>query len=276
MGRFLCRTAGTLALTATFAFGYTMDVTGPSDYVGEFTITGGGHSVSGYGGAFGSQLVPGNSIPSNTPKQMMFCVDFSNDITIPSGNIGVNLSTVTNGSSLADARFGLLGPSDFESVKVVDSGIDGTAKGILDAATALQRYQMAAYLVTNYSFFSAGVPSTDHTYSDNTNLGIQAAIWAILDPTGSNFAPPTISPQGDLTTWLDNAATWLNGGEPNSGFLANFRIVSDASIAGLSDPTRLNTGVQEFLTVVPEPGFFPLLAIALGLLFWRFRRAQRA
>jgi len=271
------------ALTASLASAYpvsgTLSVLGPSDFVGPFTIqnASGTSSESGYGGGFKSNLTTGLT----TTTALMFCVDFSNDVSIPDTNVGVNISTLVDNSNISDTRFGST-PLTFRSITYGNTTLanqlavdDPSAVTILNGASALQRYQMAAYLVSNYSFINNPLPTSNNYYGgagDQKDLGIQSAIWTILDAQGENYVPPTGSQDGAIETWLINAANWLQSGDKS--ILSKFEIVSDSRIAGSNNP--LNTGIQEFLTMapttVPEPSFYGALAFGLGALLWRVRR----
>lgn len=288
----LVRAAAVAALATGIASAYplggTLSVLGPSDFVGLFTISpsGGGSSVSGYGGGFTSTL--------NGSTAMMFCVDFSNDVSIPDSNVKVNISTVTNGSNLTDTRFGNV-PTDpvsgstvtytyWRPVSAVDSSLSSADQLTIDKASALQRYQMAAYLVSNYSFYSKPLPTGNVYNSGADDLGIQSAIWAIMDAQGEAYSAPTGTQDGSVDKWLHNAAVWLNSG--SKSLLSNFEIVSDACIptdVGCSHDSSspLNRGIQEFLvdappSAVPEPSFYGALAFGLGALVWRSRRERKA
>ena len=247
-------TAGAmLGLTASSAFAYsTLHVIGPSDFVGPFTIRGPvAPPVSGYGGGFKSTL--------DGSVQMMFCVDFANDVSIPS-TTSVDVSSFSN---LSNTRFGATPAPTF----------------IYGSYSALERYEMAAFLVTQYSFFGSPLPSSNAFFGDTNNRGVQSAIWTLLDATGENYNAPSGSQTGNVGTWLTTADSWLHGASDKS-FLSNFRIVSDASFASLGYPGRLNVGIQEFLTYsTPEASYSGFLAFGLlGLILfaWRQRRVRAA
>jgi len=286
MKRAVLKSGMLLGITASVAFAYpTLNMVGPSDLVGLYTLTNtaGTETESGYGGGFTATL--------NGNTAMMFCVDFGNDVSIPQGPISVNTTPLTS-SDFSDTRFddsATYNPSSAGFVPI-NSIAYTKATGTLSIADAdylnnasyIQRYQMAAYLVSNYTFLVNGQPvppTSDVVYGDSTNVGIQSAIWTLLDPLGSNWQPPPTSQDGAVGTWLTNAATWLQSGT-DTAFLSNWEIVSDASIAGTTDPTRVNTGIQEFLTytpaAVPEPSFYGILGFALVGLVWRARRARAA
>jgi hypothetical protein len=221
----------------------------------------------------------GNITASNQNYiQMLYCVDFSNDVTIPDWNIGVNLTPIAAGTQFQDdTRFG-----DVTSWRPVqdylpasDPSLSSSVITTINNATALERYQMAAYLVSNYAFFNNALPTSTEVYSDATDRGIQSAIWAILDPTSDLYVSPTsLSDSGNINYWLTKAAQWLPTANTKAGeqLLGRFVIVSDAKIAGSSNPTQV--GIQEFITLVPEPGFYGVVGVGLAGLLWMARRKR--
>jgi MYXO-CTERM domain-containing protein len=275
----LFKSAAILSLTAAFAFAYpdagSMVVSGPSDYVGSYTISNGSQSFSGYGGGYLGTVT--DSVTNRSTTQLLFCNDFSNDISVPSGQIAVYISQLTGGSDITKTRFGNVS-GNFRAIDVSLTTTQATALSTntetgLNGATALQRYQMAAYLVTQYAFLGDH-PAANSVHSDNVSRGIQEAIWTLLDANGETFAPPLESVQagqtGNVTTYLTAAANWLQSGDRS--FLNQFSVVTDASMHSL------NTGVQELLlyTPVPEPGYDALLGLGLLGLGWTARRRRHA
>jgi hypothetical protein len=276
----LLKSAAILALTATAAFAYpdagTMVVSGPSDLVGSYTLSNGSQSFSGYGGGYLGTVT--DSVTNRSTTQLLFCNDFSNDISVPSGQIAVNISQLTDGSDITKTRFGNIAVGNFQAINISLTStqivaLSANTQNALNDATALQRYQMAAYLVTLYSFLGDH-PAANSVHSDSVSRGIQDAIWTLLDAKGETFTPPSESLQagqtGAVTTYLTAAANWLQNGDRS--FLTQFSIVTDASMRSL------NTGVQELLqyTPVPEPGYGALLGLALLGLGWTARRRRRA
>ncbi|HLI83356.1 MAG TPA: hypothetical protein VKV17_05530 [Bryobacteraceae bacterium] len=269
--------------SAAYLSADTVELTGHGDFVGTFTISSAPNqnepALTGYGGGFSAEII-GNS-PSQSYLTTVFCVDFSNDVSLPSSH-SVNLTPIAAGTQFTDdTRFGAV--TAWRPVEdylpgglTLSAGVQNT----IDNATALERYEMAAYLVSNYTFFGQAPPQSDNYYGDATNRGIQSAIWAILDPTSDLYLPPSsLSDSGDITLWLTNAANWLaNDSSTAAGqqLLSRFRVVSDAQIAGSANPTQV--GIQEFLTVqpVPEPGFYAVLAPGLAVVWWTARRKRRA
>ena len=196
----------------------------------------------------------------------IFCVDFANTIIVPHNMYSANLSTITSGSDLSLTRFG--GNTSWRTITIADDGTDGGSddaadSAILNAAGALARYQMAAYLVSQYNL-GAG--------NNAANNGIQSAIWAILDPSSFALAPVTADP----SEALESAAGWFSSttAAARDAFLANYRVVSDATMTHCGAPgTPLCLGFQEQITTVPEPRNVAwVLMGVLGLCAIAFRR----
>ena len=278
------RTLAILLVAASSLLAYPTQgqlfLTGAADYVGPFTLNTPGGTETGNAGGFVGYVT--NVQP---PISELFCDDFLNALPQPpTGPDLVNVSSLgdaVNGvpGALADTRFG--GVTSWNPVQGPDPGVstantlpgNTSVKSVINGATALQRYEMVAFLITQYSFFSTPdttLPATFH--HDSSNEGIQAAIWAILNPVGGNFAPPNTAQDPGMDTWLTNAATWLVTPSSDKSFLSRVMIVTDAQVAGLTGNTRLNTGIQELMYVVPEPSFYALVAVGLGLLVWRRKR----
>jgi hypothetical protein len=269
-----------------------LTVTGPSDFVGAYTISGNNQStVTGYGGAFQGTIL--TSMPSQTYTEMLFCDDFSNDVSIPSQMIQVDITSLDAGVDfLNQTRFGAVTSwRPIQDSLPTSETLSQTVQNTINGATSLQRYEMAAYLMSNYSFFDSGPPTSDNYYSDPNDAGIQSAIWDILNPSSDLYFPPTDAGQdGNVTTWLTNAASWLPtaNSAANRALLSDFQIVSDVAILQASGGQKTQVGIQEFLIAqtgqsnivivqssVPEPGVYGVLSVSLGFLFWAVRRERQ-
>lgn len=121
--------------------------------------------------------------------------------------------------------------------------------------TALQRYMMASWLITQYAPYFADWSSSVNRYQAQ---GIQSAIWTLLEPRGA----PTAPNGGNRNYWLQAVTTAIqqpDHDDPADSFYRYFRIVSPAG------PTALRP--QEFIVVVtPEPASLLMLGGVLGLL----------
>ncbi|PWU08930.1 MAG: hypothetical protein C5B51_07085 [Terriglobia bacterium] len=277
----LFKSALLLAAAGSLAFAYpdsgTMTVTGPSDFVGTFVLNNGTQSFSGYGGGYTGTVVDTVTNQSNT--QLLFCNDFSNDISIPSGPMAVKISALTNSSDISQTRFGKYAVNGYRGINVPLSSsqittLSTNTETILNGASTLERYQMAAYLVSQYAFLGDH-PAGNIVHGDSESRGIQEAIWTLLDAKGLVFTPPSDASQGgqtgNVTTYLTAAANWLQNGDRS--FLSRFFVITDASMQGL------NSGVQELLMytpAVPEPRFGVILGAGLLALLWKVRRYRRA
>jgi hypothetical protein len=286
------KSAATLLLIAGLAWSgpgsNDLTLTGPSDFVGAYTISGNSQpTVTGYGGAFQGTIF--TSMPSQTYAAMLFCDDFSNDVSIPSQMVQVDITSIAAGVDfLNQTRFGAV-TSWRPILNSLPTGetLNQSVQNTIDNSSSLQRYEMAAYLISNYSFFNSGLPGSDNYYSDSNNTGIQSAIWDILNPSSDLYLPPADSGQdGNVTTWLTNAANWLPtaGSSANQALLNGFRVISDVAISQTSGSQQTQVGIQEFLTfqggsaqvqAVPEPGVYGVLSVSLGLIYWAIRRERR-
>jgi hypothetical protein len=202
-----------------------------------------------------------------------FCDNFNNEIDVPHTGYSAYLSTLTDGSDLGHTRFG--SNSSWHTVTINDGDSNDAADAaIINGASALGRYQMAAFLVSEYQTKQG---------SNATNNGIQAAIWDIFDPSGSPAAPT----YADATQALEQAAEWYANPNANRSFLADFLIVSDSTMTWNGAGNPLAGGFQEQLTLldpVPEPrtlawmliGLFSILAGPRRLAFVTKPRLARS
>jgi hypothetical protein len=207
--------------------------------------------LAGGGGGSAAQLDKSMNIE-------IFCVDFANEIIVPQNNYSANLTSLTSGGfTPATTRFG--SNTSWRTVTISDDATDGGSddaadSAIINAASALDRYQMAAYLVSQYNR-----PAGSNLF----NNGIQTAIWEILSP-GSYIAPPL---SANPSAALEQAAVWYSttSGAARDSYLANYRIVSDSTMTACGPV--LCGGFQEQITVVPEPKYIGLLLMGLFALF---------
>ncbi len=118
---------------------------------------------------------------------------------------------------------------------------------------SLQNYRMAAWLTTQF----ATAPSTQ--WGD-----IHATIWQLMTPSSPNVHPNSI--------WLAAAQNfYLTNTNPH--FYDRFQILSDVNLSRPNAQGIRQGGVQEFITVTPEPGTLLLLGTGLaGLLFIGYKR----
>jgi len=234
-----------LTFSATAAFGSTLFITGFTENVSD-------------GGQFLANL--GNPAQSF----YIYCVDFQNEETSPEQ---VNISTpntstpdvASNFDGLANTRYGAVPTSAFT--------YDGTGPGALNSA---QRYVMAAWLTTQYSFTGGTVTTADDE--------IQNAIWTLLNTTGSTSG----FPYGDALgtgTYLTQAYNFVTT-TPNAALL---QFESQIKIFTSTNTVTYNgsdwnpvSGNQEMITVnsTPEPATLAMMGaglLALGLIRKRIK-----
>ncbi len=226
--------------------------------VNTLDTTGYNFKLNGGGGGASATL-------NNTQSIEIFCVDFANDIYVPQDNYSAYVTGLTStNSDMGVTRFG-----DVTNWTPISNTV--TDASVINTATDLGRYQMAAYLVSTYNIAGGNSPA---------NNGIQQAIWDILDPKGGGFAPFG----GSTTdTELTAAASWYSSTTTAARdlYLANYRIVSDTTMKYCSGSSGLLCGgFQEQITVVPEPRHLAMLLTGLLLLgsavYRRLVRASRS
>jgi hypothetical protein len=247
----------------------------------------------GDGGAFEANV--GGALGSTSgPLVTLWCVDSQEDITsgtsytanivtladVETSSTPVRYSGVTSGAANINATDQNPGTWDYD----ISSGSPLVATGTYtDYSTALERYELAAFLITQY------LPSsTNPGPSDNaTDLAIQRAIWEIMANDNAPEAALT-SPTGpdDLalgsgdissgvpagyTNWIAYAEAQLSA-NPNLINLNQWAVVS-----GRYNGTTLNSNVQTFLVqLAPEPAYFAALGIGLAGLALAARRRRGA
>jgi PEP-CTERM motif len=224
---------GLLWLTCTVAFADTLFFTGQPENVDQ-------------GGQFTAFLA---SNPSQT--LLTYCVDDLNEVSIttPPAGYSVNLVDLANNSQVfTDTRYGQTPAASFSTNLVTVPSVIGTAQ---------DRYAMAAWLITQYSFNSGNAAAN--------NSEIQNAIWTLLNAT----AAPLPDSDG-IGTYVMQAESWIVG-EMATNKLTAFEntvvIYSPTAVVGVADPARYTVGNQEMIgfTSAPEPATLAMLGA--GLLF---------
>jgi hypothetical protein len=199
---------------------------------------------------------------NNTADQFYtYCVDSIN-VAYQNTAYAVNVVNLSNSAMVvADTRYGQTAAGSFTYAVTVDNvpPASGTS-----AATAQERYAMAAYLIEQYVF---PVNSAD----SNTDDEIQNAVWTLLDATGKAFSTCATLSTTACTTATDAeisaATTWINNAI-TAGTLTAFEntvvVYSATSIAGTADPARYSTGNQEMIGFnTPEPATLAMLGLGL-------------
>lgn len=205
-----------------------------------------------------------------------YCIDAQNSVYIPSTVYEANLTPITTGADLSNTRYGRdesqwTGggdpglPIDFRTTTFAVSGTDSLTP------TALERYQMEAWLVSEY----AVLPSSDRA-------AIQDAIWQVTDvipPAGEqgNYLTPP-DPGGakgaEIANLVSDAADFVKY-QGTDAFYSQFEIITNAGPLYLEgqDPA------QELMayTPTPEPASFAgAIAVLGGVLAWMRRKRARA
>jgi hypothetical protein len=190
----------------------------------------------------------------------IYCVDYRNHVNLPD-HFMVNASTLDD---LSDTRYGTTVQAAFS----LQAAPGGTNLG--DAGN---RYLLAGWLITQY----------DSNWQGSRDIGIQNAIWSMLDVAGANHTA------GDESTWLQNATFWESHAtsEQIATMASEITILTSNSVAHLTGDNRYSNGKQEMITIgqpkelvplaqiteTPEPSSAILLGtILLGVaLVWRRR-----
>lgn len=253
---------GVALLAGNQAFGayfYELSTTGPERLA---TYNGGGQ--------FRGSLYEGTTLIGTFASQ---CVDFLN-VFPPNTPYQVSVSTLT-AAGMANTRWGSWDGSDGGTTAGESTDFDTAwSSARLDNAagityTALQRYMMAAWLMTQMQMYTASPTATTNA---NRNA-IQDVIWELLNPqpSGGTYtsSPPLYngSAANDALVhdwWTAARTTGLAQGD---GFYSQFRIITE-------NPINNNDGVyQEQIIRVPEPVDITL-ALALIAVFWLVRRRR--
>ncbi len=205
---------------------------------------------------------------------IVWCVDAEEDIKFPTSYHGdiVQLSTLVANS--ADVRYGSVTGATWQNSLPGDND-------------ALARFEMAAYLVSQYGNFPSG-PSS----SNAMNQEIQTAIWEIMwnssvNPQGGiTYAKIAKAPSGIPQATFDAAIN-----DPTTGYIAlakqcidnlatcafnpaNYAVVSGAvKSSGALKPTGYQTYIVQ---LTPEPASIALLGVVGAWVFFARRRLRKA
>jgi hypothetical protein len=164
-------------------------------------------------------------------------------------------------------------------------GLDNThfTNGLGGTYSAPARYEMEAYLISQYDGFSTGLISGETLTQD----AIQEAIWAIMNNDTHpgvgyhdiNGAISSVTPNTEDGYWIYQA-TQNYAGVNLEGWAAVTWVV-DASTGTIGVPGAYGdikgAASQTFLVrVTPEPGFYGALALGMSGLVFFVRRRKRA
>jgi hypothetical protein len=235
------------------------------------------------GGEFTGKLGTGGLSNINPIAINFWCVDSQEDFSFPQGGLAqvVPLTQITNNPdvSYSGVTNGTTGPVWTNQTLNLPTYGAITLNG-----SAMVRYEMAAYLVSQFPQFDTSVNGTGGDPSDPNSLkvdAIEGAIWDIMSnstPTEPAFIdfPALLSAkpgQDDIDYWIYQASLTANY-TSKAGKFAVISWVANSS-GGLQNADGHNA--QTFLVeVAPEPGFYGALVIGFAGLFFAVRRRSNA
>ena len=230
-----------------------------------------GCSTAGCGGAFLGMIgggVGGDGNLEDGTLKYLYCVDFQNDVYIPSRVYAANLTTLTNGADMSNTVYGRTeaqwAPGDAAApIVFTNTTFQIDASQSFTPASALQRYQMAAWLISQYNLPNA-----------NRNA-IQYAIWqalAVNAPTGepANKFPKLNAKTTTAVNDLLAAAADFVKNDYSEEFFSHYHVVTQVAPLYLHGPNQ----IQEFIVIMPEPAFaIPIAGLGIFILARRRSRA---
>lgn len=140
--------------------------------------------------------------------------------------------------------------------------------------TAQERYQMAAWLVSQYN------PGNDQAgliAGLDRNIEIQKTIWALMNNTTAGL--DTVGHQTFANTggWLEKALDNYKGVDLTSWAVVTWQVGPNGSLTVPPPGGSLDYRQTFLVQVVPEPGFYGLLALGLaglGVIAQRRRKQE--
>ena len=213
----------------------------------------------GTGGGFEATIHSVNTV--------LWCVDAEEDIWFPTKYYAdiVSLPTVATNSSYV--RYGGVSGADWQ----LNLGPSDN--------NALSRFEMAAYLVSQYGNFPNG-PSPN----DTTNREIQTAIWeitwndSVITP-GGGITFNTIkggAPSGPVQTYITQAQACIDHPASCAFNPANYAVVS-GPLTSVTSGDLASLGYQTYIVqLTPEPASIALLGVVGAWVFFARRRLKKA
>lgn len=173
----------------------------------------------------------------NGVSVQIYCDNFNNEINLGQAYTA-NMTPLSSTTDLSLTRFGGVTASSsnskgWEAITLDDgnTALDNADDAFFNSGAGLaplERYEMVAYLVSQYNLANNTTPL------QNANNEIQEAIWTLMDPTVDG---PVINPSGlSPDYYLEQAAGWVQGMNTPGNltaldtFLAHFEVVSDATM----------------------------------------------
>jgi hypothetical protein len=212
----------------------------------------------------------GNSASVDGTTYQLFGDDFFNSISL-STDYTSNVTTLGTNANLGQTRFGNVASSGWMNISLTDGNSNDFLYDAFfnsgSGSSALARYEMAAYLISQYNL----VPG--YTVTNNE---IQQAIWTLFDPgtSGGVTNPSGLNPAG----YLEQVANWyvIMSSNPTAlnAFLSNYEVLSDPTMS-FSNGVGIGGFGEQLIdppSATPEPrgGVWVLLgALMTGLLFFR-------
>jgi hypothetical protein len=258
----------TLTVSATVAFADPAPITSSSDIgLGRSLVlsdTPAGSSQMGVGGGEFAGTINGYST-------LFWCVDDQEEFTFGDSGYGNVTLLSTVASNASTVKFGDVTNGGTPHWTNTTDTFDSTAL----PSDAASRFEMAAYLVSEYNGFVSN-ESGAVVANTSVDLAIQEAIWSLTNNTSLSGGFNTISGNdSDNTTdqyWIHQAL--LNYAGVNTADWAVVSWTTD-SLGNLN----LQNPKQTFLVQVaptPEPSTYGFLAAAMAGLVFFARRKQLA
>jgi hypothetical protein len=199
----------------------------------------------------------------NGTTVQIYCDNFANEITL-GDDYTANVTPLSTSANLSETRFGgvtegastTAGTAGWEPIILSDgnTSLDTSDDAFFNTGSGLSslaRYEMAAYLVSQYDLANNTTPI------QNANNEIQEAIWTLMDPTSDG---PVVDPSGlNPDSYLEQAAGWYVGINTPGNisalnvFLAHFEVVSDANMTFPSSGAALNGFQEQIVDLNPVP-----------------------
>lgn len=217
----------------------------------------------------------------NGVQFQIYCDNFANNINLGQ-DYTAYATTLSTTANLSDTRFGNVsesasttsGTTGWEPIILNDgnTAVDNADDTFFNSGAGLaplERYEMAAYLVSQYNL------ANNTMQIQNANNEIQQAIWTLMDPTVDG---PVVDPSGlNPDYYLEQAASWVQAmNTPGNlsalnAYLSHFEVVSDATMTFYSSGAASGGFQEQIVDPNPIPPPCPTpeprgCALALGAL----------